>query len=184
MKSRAGAFTLIELLVVIAIIAILASFATPAIGNAIERGRSAKCVSNLRQIGVAVQQYIADNDNRFPLIETVPPTLNNGGRSAIDTLEPYGITQNSLICPSDVSGPKNVAKYGASYHFSPAVQEELASNVNIYTSRGIFQVAQIGRLTIASDYEGIHTRRTTEEDTTFLKKGMNVLRADGRVEQR
>ncbi|MEY3481474.1 MAG: hypothetical protein RIQ71_2249, partial [Verrucomicrobiota bacterium] len=57
-------FTLLELLVVIAIIAILASFAFPAVGPMIERGRSAKCAGNLRQIGVAVQQYIADNDYR------------------------------------------------------------------------------------------------------------------------
>jgi general secretion pathway protein G len=48
------AFTLIELLVGIAIIAILAAMASPAIGPVIERGRSAKCVGNLRQIGAAV----------------------------------------------------------------------------------------------------------------------------------
>jgi prepilin-type N-terminal cleavage/methylation domain-containing protein len=175
MNLGTRAFTLIELLVVIAIIAILASFATPTIGSAIERGRSAKCVSNLRQIGVAVQQYIADNDYRFPPIETVPPTLNNEGRSALETLEPYGVTISTLTCPSDSAGPNTVARYGASYHFSPVLQNELASGVNIYGRRGIFRVPNIGRLTVCTDYEDVHA--------SAGKLGMNALKADGRVIQ-
>jgi len=180
----ARAFSLIELIVVIAIIAILTSFAMPVIGSMIERGRSAKCLNNLRQIGTAVQQYVNENDYRFPLIETEPPTIGNGGVPALQALEPYGVTQATLTCPTDAAGTNSVAQYGTSYHFSPALQEELASNVNIYTRRGTFQVSNIGRLTVASDFTGVHTRRTTEEDTPYLKKGMNVLKADGRVIQR
>ena len=174
MKSRA--FSLIELLVVIAIIAILASLATPAIGGLIERGRNAKCSGNLRQIGVAVQQYVNDHDYRFPPIETEPPSLGNEGRPALEILEPYGITLNTLTCPSDVVGPDNAAKYGSSYHFSPVLQEELANNVNIYGRRGIFQVSNIGRLTVCSDYQPVHAGAG--------RVGMNVLKADGRVLQR
>lgn len=96
--SRA-AFTLIELLVVLAIIGVLATLVSPVIGTAIERGRSAKCVNNLRQIGVAVQQYTADNDYRFPAIETEPPSLpadvENKG-TALEVLGPYGVTQAIL----------------------------------------------------------------------------------------
>jgi len=63
-QTRHG-FTLIELLVVIAIIAILAAFLTPALSSALEMGRRASCLNNLRQHGVAVQAYAGDHDEKL-----------------------------------------------------------------------------------------------------------------------
>ncbi len=170
---RNSGFSLVELAIVMGIIGLLAVVATPSIGAMIERGNSARCAANLRNIGVAVQQYIADNDYRFPPIETDPPSLGNEGRTALETLEPYGITKAVLTCPSD---KVNHLKFGSSYHFSPVVQDELASNVNIYGRRGIFQVPSVGRLTICSDYQPVHAAAG--------RLGINVLKADGRVIQR
>ena len=59
-------FTLIELLVVIAIIAILAAILLPALQSARERGRSANCISNLKQLGIGITNYIDASDNWLP----------------------------------------------------------------------------------------------------------------------
>jgi prepilin-type N-terminal cleavage/methylation domain-containing protein len=62
MKKSVRAFTLIELLVVIAIIAILASPAFPVFSSVQERARITQDLSNLRQLGIATQTYLTDND--------------------------------------------------------------------------------------------------------------------------
>ena len=66
---RAGKnFTLIELLVVIAIIAILAAMLLPALSAARERARSASCISQLKQVGLANFMYSGDNHDFLPIV--------------------------------------------------------------------------------------------------------------------
>jgi prepilin-type N-terminal cleavage/methylation domain-containing protein len=71
-----GAFTLVELLVVIAIVAILASLLLPTLASAKQNALRAACVSNLRQIGIAIQNYAPDNSGRIPYGPTAPPFSN------------------------------------------------------------------------------------------------------------
>jgi prepilin-type N-terminal cleavage/methylation domain-containing protein/prepilin-type processing-associated H-X9-DG protein len=66
MKNTAPAFTLIELLVVVAIVAVLASLAYAGAGSMIGKGHATKCLSNMRQIGAAMQMFVGDNDGRLP----------------------------------------------------------------------------------------------------------------------
>ena len=69
-------FTLVELLVVIAIIALLAALLLPALASAKQAGRKAACLSNLRQMGIAVQGYAHDNHGRIPYGPKAPPFTN------------------------------------------------------------------------------------------------------------
>jgi len=60
-------FTLIELLVVIAIMGILASMLFPSFSRARESARRIDCASNMRQVGVAINMYTSDYDERYPI---------------------------------------------------------------------------------------------------------------------
>src|ERR1700678_206136 len=65
-KADRRAFTLVELLVVIAVVAILAALLLPALASARQKGQRAACLSNLHQIGIAIQSYASDSGGSIP----------------------------------------------------------------------------------------------------------------------
>jgi prepilin-type N-terminal cleavage/methylation domain-containing protein len=99
---RRHGFTLIELLVVIAIIAILAAILFPVFAQAREKARQTQCTNNMKQIGLAVIQYIQDYDERFPM--SLYETTQNNQRclfTVYHAIYAYKKNIDIVVCPSD-----------------------------------------------------------------------------------
>ena len=90
MRRLVSGFTLIELLVVIAIIAILAALLLPALAAAREKARRASCLSNLRQMAIALESYTSDYNGYFPCWS------GWGGPTGLTVCNPDGSWQSYL----------------------------------------------------------------------------------------
>jgi prepilin-type N-terminal cleavage/methylation domain-containing protein/prepilin-type processing-associated H-X9-DG protein len=106
MSHRRTGFTLIELLVVIAIIAILAAILFPVFAQARDKARASACLSNNKQIGLAVQMYLSDYDQTFPAQQRDGVYVFDAkgkfqGQNYYDELMPYCKNGWIWICPSN-----------------------------------------------------------------------------------
>ena len=149
-------FTLVELLVVVAVVAILAALLLPALASAKERSKGAACLSNLRQIGLAIRAYADDSSGNIPFGPKAAPftsafdlypstgaptsliSLGSGAPAALGLmLQSYLASQPKvLFCPGSdqfVNGDAQLAQVGLSqaqcgYYYRHAGNTSLFDN--------------------------------------------------------
>lgn len=112
-------FTLVEMLTVIAIIALLAAVLFPVFASSRARGRDATCVSNLKQIGMALKLYGADCGEFLPLANNRPSEDGSPGLPAV--LASYAGDTRIFRCPSDIDDmwkPVDDGGEGTSYDYA------------------------------------------------------------------
>ncbi|BDI29490.1 hypothetical protein CCAX7_15410 [Capsulimonas corticalis] len=145
--TRKG-FTLIELLVVIAIIAILAAILFPVFAKAREKARQISCLSNERQLGLGIMQYVQDNDEAYPALRINDPGQTYGGNGFetdywwSQAIYPYTKSANLYVCPSNPdTGPVCPNKTT----FAPFLHESYAMNSRVPQPHGYFS-SEIGTM--------------------------------------
>lgn len=108
-NDRKEAFTLIELLVVIAIISLLAAILFPVFSRARDNARRTSCLSNLKQIGLGLMQYVSDYDEVYPTAQYNEGAGNIRWRQMI---YPYVKNPQIFKCPSSTgTGEAAVANF-------------------------------------------------------------------------
>lgn len=94
-------FTLIELLVVIAIISLLAGFLAPAFQKGRQKAKQAVCYGNLKQIGIALQMYLIEQDEKFPYLVCNNVHLWNAFSDIIRRFDSYIEGIEVYRCPAN-----------------------------------------------------------------------------------
>jgi prepilin-type N-terminal cleavage/methylation domain-containing protein/prepilin-type processing-associated H-X9-DG protein len=169
--KRDRAFTLVELLVVTTIIALLAALMLPAYGRAKESARAAACLGNLHQVGLALQIYVQDNNNKMPVMRDAPLDPAVAATNTFPIINRVLLAQlgntNVLRCPSDRQGYFETT--GSSYSWNNLLNGEDADHLVVFNIP--FQPHEIP---VVFDKEDFHKARGAA-------RAVNYLYADGHI---
>jgi len=196
MRRRKNGFTLIELLVVIAIIAILAAMLLPALAKARESARRARCLSNLKQIGLGMFLYIEDNDGYLPYTGWRPASSYPGQKYWFQQINAYlgNDAPNKAIninnkrdkvwkCPNnrDYAWGEGWISYGANMNIMYSFSSVKISRIKRQSGVIMVTETETGSWTYISD--GISSS-TALDVAPRHNGGANVLFCDSHVEWR
>jgi prepilin-type N-terminal cleavage/methylation domain-containing protein/prepilin-type processing-associated H-X9-DG protein len=167
---RSAGFTLIELLVVLAIIGILAGLLLPTLGRAKATAKGIACLSNLHQIGIALQLYVQDNRNKLPFMRDRPVATNGvpldlPGPDLV--LATYLGNLNVLRCTADTR--QIFERSGSSYAWNNLLNGQDAEQLTVFGMA--FDSHQIP---VFYDKESFHLARGES-------RSVNYLYADGHI---
>lgn len=187
-------FTLVELLVVIAIIALLVTLVMPGIGRAIERGRTAACTSNLKQLGNAC--FLYSTDHRGALVPGGWNHTESPGVIWHKRLFEYASAKKFFTCPSARNFSEApwtnwpyVSDYGYNAHLNTDTNTLLGAAVPI---RRIDQIQRTDRTPLLHDinrqnnfvywaFEPSFSRESSQAFSSRHNEGGNVLWVAGQV---
>jgi prepilin-type N-terminal cleavage/methylation domain-containing protein/prepilin-type processing-associated H-X9-DG protein len=169
-------FTLIELLIVMSIIALLAAMALPVTVRLRAQGRKVQCLSNLGQVGKAINIYSDDQDSWYPCAAGLPSMEPKPGLPRLcDLLKSYA-TADVFQCPDD--HPTDPAYKFPSYFQGEGSSYEWAEGLNgrkIGEARQRRRVRNVDIVPMAYDYEAFHRKGGSAV-------GLDCLFVDGHVE--
>lgn len=194
------AFTLIELLVVIAIVAVLAALLFPVLAKARERAKASQCIANLKQIGVANQQYLQDWNERFPYAFE-SRLVREGRRPAISqTMASYVPDPGVWRCPSDTGEIYRNTQAGLPVGPPPFYSDTMSLTSYDYLGVGwdrdygglagyyggypVTVVKDPVRAVWACEIRPWHEKDRASESMFTSPARHNVLHCDGHVDQR
>lgn len=126
---RSGGFTMVELLVVIAIIAVLGGIVYAVSVPMIAKSRQTACLNHLRSIGVALQGYVQDNNQRLPEMEAGRSSKNEDVLVMDTVLAPFLENPEAFRCPQD---KEFFDKSGCSYLWNNTQSGRLITELSFF----------------------------------------------------
>ncbi len=157
------AFTLLELLVSITIIGVLAGVSLPVYQRVVQGGRAAACLSSLRQLGTALNLYVADHNLTLPVLQAGRKSVAEDVPVIDNTLNVYTANAAVFGCPAD--NAHLLQTTGTSYYWNVALNGQ-----SLATLHFLALSSEASHIPLLADKQAFHP---------YTQNKVNLLYADG-----